>query len=317
MTELQKNKKKNCLVGEGVQTDEESLDLKMLLYNKLPGYLPLQIQYIDNQRVYLYALDGMVCLSDLLTEKRVGAELIQKIYFGISESIRTGREYLLDLTHLILNPEYIYWDSHAQRTAVCYFPEYQMELDEQWEQLNQYFLRVIDHSDRNCVALVYGLYDFMAKNGFQEYQLERYLQEYQGKEMEMEIEVQEQEHRGDGKDGDGKHQSGKADSHESEGGTHGLRCISGERGIPKWIAVSEKGVTVGRGEKNQIILPFIWVSDQHATIEAADGKIILTDLHSVNGVWLNGKRLLPDHPTVCQDGDKVSFANIVYLVETI
>lgn len=44
--------------------------------------------------------------------------------------------------------------------------------------------------------------------------------------------------------------------------------------------------------------------------------IYLTDLSSVNGVFLNRKRLIKEHSVLCRVGDIVSFADITYLLCT-
>ncbi len=340
MRELQLDKGKNCLIGECAPERAGAPDLKMLLYNKLPGYLPLRIQYIDNRNICLYALEGKIALAELLERESVDAELVERLYFNLLEIIRRGREYLLNPVHLVLDPEHMYWDIQEKRLALCYFPEYQSGIDEKLEQFSQYLLRHINHKDKSGTALMYGLYDLIAENGFEEHRIEKYLKDFVERDQRGRIsrkrdqqenikqyaceqwDTTEENDRCHGEDGRSKKyerrgqriQQGKT-RNEGTDFPIGLRNISGERGIPQWAVISEKGITIGRGEENEMILPCVQVSRQHAQIELDEEQILLTDMDSVNGVWLNGRRLFVGRPVRCRCGDEVSFAGISYRIE--
>jgi pSer/pThr/pTyr-binding forkhead associated (FHA) protein len=50
-------------------------------------------------------------------------------------------------------------------------------------------------------------------------------------------------------------------------------------------------ISVGRGTDNDVVLPFDTVSRNHARIALKDGKFILVDRNSTNGVYVNGRRI--------------------------
>lgn len=340
MRELQLDQEKNCLVGECLPDSAESPDLKMLLYNNLPGYLSVRIQYINNRSVCLYTLDGKTALPELLNQRSVDVEFVRKIYFDMLDIMSTGREYLLNPVHLVLEPEYIYWDIREERLSVCYFPEYGSGVAEKMEQFSQYLLRHVDHKDRGGAVLMYGIFDLIAGNRFDEQKIRKYLKDtmekdgigFPGEEGQSEEDGMEQLEHGKCGETEENVRSGKGErkregyeyskkkkwDHEKEGGgnaTIGLRNISGERGIPQWVMISEKGMTVGRGEENEMVLPLIQVSRQHARIEYEGEQLFLTDRNSTNGVWLNGRRLFASRPVPCRCGDEISFAGIAYRIE--
>ena len=62
-------------------------------------------------------------------------------------------------------------------------------------------------------------------------------------------------------------------------------------------------VLIGRVKGNDIVLPKSNVSKRHSRIVVKDGKIILIDLKSTNGTFINGRRIAGPH--VMQEGDKV------------
>jgi hypothetical protein len=53
------------------------------------------------------------------------------------------------------------------------------------------------------------------------------------------------------------------------------------------------------------------VSRIHAAIRRGEDTLMLVDLGSTNGTYLNGQRLIPNQPRVLRDGDEVRFGKLV------
>ena len=62
-------------------------------------------------------------------------------------------------------------------------------------------------------------------------------------------------------------------------------------------------VLIGRVKGNDVVLPKSNISKRHSRIVVKDGKIILIDLKSTNGTFINGQKI--NGPHVMQEGDKV------------
>ena len=86
--------------------------------------------------------------------------------------------------------------------------------------------------------------------------------------------------------------------------------------LPRDFPLSEPVITVGRLRTNDIVLPFDSVSRQHAKIEFRDKdkKVILSDLDSRNGSFVNAKRV---NMIEIFDGDIVSFGDVEFLFSYI
>ncbi len=52
------------------------------------------------------------------------------------------------------------------------------------------------------------------------------------------------------------------------------------------------------------------VSREHAALRRIGRDLIIVDLESTNGTWLNNCRLLPNAPTVVQNGDRIVLAKL-------
>lgn len=67
--------------------------------------------------------------------------------------------------------------------------------------------------------------------------------------------------------------------------------------------------TIGRRSSNEIILADAFASGRHAEITCnADGTVILTDLGSTNGTFINGERLAPNTPVTLTEATQFRFA---------
>ena len=72
-------------------------------------------------------------------------------------------------------------------------------------------------------------------------------------------------------------------------------------------------ITIGRADVNDIVLPTAKVSKRHAKLEATPQGLILTDIKSTNGTYLNGRKVLA--PTVVGDSDRIHIGEFVLRVQ--
>src|SRR5712691_1980934 len=95
--------------------------------------------------------------------------------------------------------------------------------------------------------------------------------------------------------------------------------------MPFSVILTEKGgatqrldfdseeITIGRVDENDICLPKGNISKKHIKIFVKDGKIIVLDLKSTNGTYVNGKKL--PGPQVISSTDKVYIGDFILNVE--
>ena len=74
-------------------------------------------------------------------------------------------------------------------------------------------------------------------------------------------------------------------------------------------------VLIGRVKGNDVVLPKTNVSKRHSRIVVKDGKIILVDLKSTNGTFINGHKITTPH--VMQEGDKVFIGDFMIEVREV
>ena len=74
--------------------------------------------------------------------------------------------------------------------------------------------------------------------------------------------------------------------------------------------VDGKGLRVGRGKHNDIVLPDHFASIDHAVFRLQKGQTILEDLGSTNGTWVNGEQI--HSPVQMVAGDYVKIGSITF-----
>ncbi|KAK3139215.1 hypothetical protein QOZ80_5AG0379680 [Eleusine coracana subsp. coracana] len=80
---------------------------------------------------------------------------------------------------------------------------------------------------------------------------------------------------------------------------------------PGAFEIASDSVTVGRvAETADIVLPVATVSGTHARLEKKDGRLLVTDLDSTNGTYINERRLVPGFPIPIEPGSLLIFGDI-------
>lgn len=75
-----------------------------------------------------------------------------------------------------------------------------------------------------------------------------------------------------------------------------------------------KTIKIGRGQANDIVINDPTVSSEHAKITILDsGNVVIKDLNSKNGTFVNGKRIVQDTPITASDAVTVSKQPVEWL----
>jgi pilus assembly protein CpaF len=89
--------------------------------------------------------------------------------------------------------------------------------------------------------------------------------------------------------------------------------ITEKGGETRILQFEENQVTIGRVDANDIVLPKGNISKRHSKIVAQDGKVVIVDLKSTNGTYVNGDKI--SGPTVLADEDKVYIGDFTIQVK--
>src|SRR3954471_7939195 len=84
-------------------------------------------------------------------------------------------------------------------------------------------------------------------------------------------------------------------------------------GATRRLDFESEEITIGRVDENDICLPRGNISKKHTRIVCKDGKVIVLDLKSTNGPYVNGRKLAG--PQVIGPSDKVYIGDFILNVE--
>ncbi|MDW8072098.1 MAG: FHA domain-containing protein [Anaerolineae bacterium] len=89
----------------------------------------------------------------------------------------------------------------------------------------------------------------------------------------------------------------------------------------------DKKLVIGRSDPTRRVFPEIdlapygalerGVSRRHARLSSRRGLIVIEDLASINGTYLNGRRLTPYLPEVVRDGDQLQVGSLPIRIEVL
>jgi len=91
-----------------------------------------------------------------------------------------------------------------------------------------------------------------------------------------------------------------------------LEVLTGAEALARGsiFRVDGKGLRLGRGKHNDIVLPNHFASIDHAVFKLRKGQTIVEDLGSTNGTWVNGEQI--NSPVQMVPGDYVKIGSITF-----
>ena len=93
-----------------------------------------------------------------------------------------------------------------------------------------------------------------------------------------------------------------------------LICLKGPQGcVGRRWTLSEEQTVIGRSPTAQICIDDPSVSRIHASVtQTSDTDIVLTDLGSRNGTWLDGKTIPPEEPLSLHDNQRIKVGSAIF-----
>lgn len=292
---------------------ENAFWYKMLEQNRIQGMLDISVRVIDNQRQYCYDVTGLQPLQSYGEEHLLGYSQLKKILEGIAETIGRASEFLLSENGYLVSAEQIFIDGSCN-VWLGYFETQEETLEEQLKVFAEYMLGIVDHQDRKAGEFAYRFYDKMMENASL-HDLQRFLEKYQNGLQRQKPLLQSRERAKDIKEEKAVQKAWYlAWQQDMRKGI--LRYFCGSKSMVM-IELSNFPCTVGRDAMSDYCVRNMGVSRSHFRIEKMKEKLYITDLHSHNGTWLNGKRLKAGVQTRLRAGDRIMLAGEVYRLQVL
>ena len=144
--------------------DENSYCFKMLDKNKISGVLSGK-ERKENGRGYWYVdISKKKSLAQEYQEKEMMLEDMIDIFQQLIPILEELKNYLLNETKAVLEPEYIFRDSEEQKLYILFLPWEREE--KSLQKLAEFFLEKINHKDENGVNAAYMFYRQQSQKHF-------------------------------------------------------------------------------------------------------------------------------------------------------
>ena len=154
----------NYMVLECPPGLKDNYQYKMLAANRIKGLLVCSGRTIDNREYLYYDISSRQSLTDLYDRRPVRSAELNRILKDLVLVEETLTEYLLDTSHLILEPDCVYLDFREQSCSFVYYPGEEQEKGP--EHLFTFLADRVDGRDKQAAALIYRLCMMAEKPGF-------------------------------------------------------------------------------------------------------------------------------------------------------
>ena len=132
--------------------------INMISENNIPGLIRLQPRYDQDGPQLYYEISSLQPLKRMYEHRTINDNEIRLILGNILNVYRSLRDYMLDDSHLLLMPEYIYVDAVSLMPSLIFLPFYEQERNKSLLDLCEYFMSRSSHDGNDPDMLSYRLY---------------------------------------------------------------------------------------------------------------------------------------------------------------
>ncbi len=351
MTEYRRYQGKSYMVSKPAAA-AQGYEYPMLLKNRIPGLLPLQITNEDEWLQFWYDISGKNSLENWAKIHRPGRDFLKKFMTALKDTLEQTGGYLLCEDGISLSPNHIFVDAEEREIAFCYMPFEKMPFEASLRSFMEYYLSHMEHGSGEDTQKCYAVYekcqeehtsiDELLQILFKEHTPEPKLQQEEAHEEQ--VTVQEFSPK-----------PGKKNPMKLFRDKWNLKTLPAKKKVKENISyvfepgecqteVSNPTVFLGseteqiigelryEGDGNEhnikVTAPVFLIGNQsgeadgvihdetvsriHARITKEDGHYYIEDMNSTNGTCINGELLNYMEKVMLEKNDRIAFAKESY-----
>lgn len=181
-TYYRNNLKQAYLILESEVEEVQDYQLAMLRENHVPGILDTSLRYVDGATQYYYDISGKTSILALHEKSSLMYEDIRGLAEALVQAVRELQRYMLPAEHLLLDPEYIFYEKGNY--YFCFYPPDEEMLKDKFHDLTEYFVREVDYKDEEGVRLAYTLHKATMEEN---YTIEQILEEFEKENLDVKV----------------------------------------------------------------------------------------------------------------------------------
>lgn len=149
----------NYLTILAEEEKENSYQLKMLAHNTIPGLLDMSIRSMNNRRYYYYNITSKKPLIKLYELGKIQWEDVVLICKSLDRVTKGVELYLLDISSVMILPEYMYINVAQKEIGYVYNPDSTKDFNDMLKELFEFILEHYEHGkDKEHQMRVYEIY---------------------------------------------------------------------------------------------------------------------------------------------------------------
>ncbi len=160
---------------------QEDYQIRMIRENAPAGLLPVKCHVQDKKSFFDYDVTGKSSMKAMYEKSELGWRDLMSFLEQLLIVLGDAEKYLLDRNHILLKPEYIFYEN--EKYYFCYYPISEQDFFQEFTALAQYFVKRADYQDDLCTKMVCIL-----NNGSMEenYSLEKLVAECKAEQKKVE-----------------------------------------------------------------------------------------------------------------------------------
>lgn len=195
--EYRRDLQHSYLVAE-TEEDTTNYIAGMITENQIPGLLACECRRLDQKELYYYDVTSRISLAEICRYKKIKAVEILSVIKELLQVLEGLEEYLIPSGYLCMDWNYIYLDAINQNTSFCCLPIAEREIEAGLQELLEMLLPRLDHQEREGVAAVYELYQYILQGIFSIEEIKKILERteesgFDREEKRRELDVEDAE----------------------------------------------------------------------------------------------------------------------------
>lgn len=141
------------------QQPEEHYQYRMLTSGPIRGLLPCKLRHVNGAVYLLFDISSRQSIRSVYADKKMNLSEAYNLFFALRQTIKNMESYLLPAVNLILCPEFMFQEPDTKEICFLCCPDSGQDSRENFEQLYDFLLEVLDYEDEQLTEYFYELYD--------------------------------------------------------------------------------------------------------------------------------------------------------------
>lgn len=149
--------------------------INMITRNNINGLLEMYVGCINGETEISYVISSKQCIREIFQKNKIQYEDLKILLDSIIGIAKELKEYLLDINHILIESDNIFFDVDTKKVYFCYYPNKEQTFKDSFKNILQEMAVMIEHNDYKAVELIYGIMEICNKTNFSMIQIEDYI----------------------------------------------------------------------------------------------------------------------------------------------